>query len=76
MRDFVGGKELGLKLLALRRVSDHLRRDRSASGEPVALAAPMTEALSRMVVAHTALLPVNGPDGAIAGSVALSDMVA
>ena len=35
VRDFVGRQGLGLKLLSVRRVADHLRRDETAEGEPV-----------------------------------------
>jgi osmoprotectant transport system ATP-binding protein len=75
VRDFIGGAELGLKLLAQRRVGAHLRHDPIPDGNPVALDAPMTEALSQMVLRGTDRLPVSDAAGKITGSVALSDMV-
>jgi osmoprotectant transport system ATP-binding protein len=76
VRDFMGGAELGLKLLAQRRVGDHLRRDAIPSGDPIAFEAPLTEALSQMVLRGTDRLPVRDAAGQLAGSIALVDMVA
>jgi osmoprotectant transport system ATP-binding protein len=76
VRDFIGGAELGLKLLAQRRVGEHLRRDVVAGGDPIAFEAPMTEALSQMVLRGIDRLPVSDVNGKLAGSIALADMVA
>jgi osmoprotectant transport system ATP-binding protein len=75
VRDFIGGADLGLKLLAQRRVGAHLRHDLVPDGDPIALDAPMTEALSQMVLRGTDRLPVSDGTGKIAGWVALADMV-
>jgi osmoprotectant transport system ATP-binding protein len=76
VRDFIGGAELGLKLLAQRRVGDHLRHDAIPGGEPISGEAPLTEALSQMVLRGTDRLPVSDASGRPAGSIALADMVA
>ncbi len=75
VRDFIGGADLGLKLLAQRRVGAYLRHDPIPDGDPIALEAPMTEALSQMVLRGTDRLPVSDNAGKIAGSVTLADMV-
>ncbi len=59
VRDFVGRAAIGLKLLALRRVAERMRpgrRRRPASRWHEA--APLTEALSQMVMRRTDRLPV------------------
>ena len=76
VRDFIGGAELGLKLLAQRRVGERLHRDLRPTGEPIAADMPMTEALSQMVLRGADQLPVKSADGSIAGGVTLADMVA
>jgi osmoprotectant transport system ATP-binding protein len=75
VRDFIGGAELGLKLLALRRVGNHLRHDAIPGGDPISSEAPLSEALSQMVLRGTDCLPVSGADGKAAGSITLADMV-
>jgi osmoprotectant transport system ATP-binding protein len=76
VRDFIGGAELGLKLLAQRRVGEQLHHDLKPAGEPIAPDMPMTEALSLMVLRGADQLPVKSADGSIAGGVTLADMVA
>ena len=75
VRDFVGRSELGLKLLALRRVGERMRRGESAAGEPVSETLPLSEALSQMILRRSDRLPVADASGALAGAVALADMV-
>jgi len=74
VRDFIGRNEIGLKLLALRRVGDRVRPG-PGDGEPLASAAPLTEALSQMVMRHTDRVPVRDASGTVTGSVALGDLV-
>ena len=74
VREFVGGANLGLKLLAQKRVGERLRHE-SAAGEPVAIDASLTEALSQMVLRGTDRLAVRDEGGRIVGAVALQDMV-
>ncbi len=75
VRDFIGRAELGLKLLAVRRVAERTRRGDHAGGEAIAAAASLRDALSQMVVRRTDRLPVRDERGAIAGTVTLADMV-
>ena len=75
VRDFIGGTGIGLKLLSLQRVGDHLRPGLAATGASIAASAPLTEALSEMIVRHTDRLPVRDNKGAITGAGALADLV-
>ncbi len=75
IRDFFGGTGLGLKLLAQRRVADHVRRGAVAEGEPIAAEAPLTEALSAMILRQSDRLPVRDRDGKIVGAIVLGDLV-
>jgi osmoprotectant transport system ATP-binding protein len=76
VRDFVGGAELGLKLLAQRRAVDYLRSDVVGQGDPIAPNTPLTEALSQMVLRRTDRLPVGKAGESLAGSIVLADLVA
>jgi osmoprotectant transport system ATP-binding protein len=75
VRDFMGGDTLGLKLLALRRVDQHLDVQ-PAPGEPIACDSNLAEALSQMVLRRADRLPVRDGDGKPLGSIALADLVA
>ncbi|HWE71760.1 MAG TPA: ABC transporter ATP-binding protein [Stellaceae bacterium] len=74
VRNFMGGATLGLKLLALRRVSERVTAERTP-GEPIAPETTLAEALSQMVMRRTSRLPVRGNDGAD-GSIGIGDLVA
>jgi osmoprotectant transport system ATP-binding protein len=76
VRAFMGGATLGLKLLARRRVGEHLRQDVVAPGAPISSDAKLTEALSQMILRRTDRLPVSDAGGKLAGAVALADMIA
>jgi osmoprotectant transport system ATP-binding protein len=75
VRDFMGGSALGLKLLSLRRVGDHVDAV-AAPGEPIKPDASFADALSQMVLRHTDRLPVADARGKPAGSIGLGDLVA
>ncbi len=75
VRDFVGRQGRGLRLLAVRRVADRLRRDEHAEGEPLPLDAPLSEALSAMTLRHVDRVPVEDDAGRILGVVTLADLV-
>jgi osmoprotectant transport system ATP-binding protein len=75
VRDFMGGSALGLKLLALRPVSERVKPE-PAPGEPIAPDATLADALSQMVLRRTSRLPVRGDAGSVNGSIGLSDLVA
>ncbi len=75
VRDFVGGQGLGLKLLSVRRIADRLRSGETAEGEPLALDASLSEALSAMTARRTDRLPVCDAEGRNIGVIALGDLV-
>jgi osmoprotectant transport system ATP-binding protein len=75
VREFIGGSALGLKLLALQRVGDHVRAE-PAPGEPIAAETSLAEALSQMVLRRAERLPVRDAAGKAVGSIGLSDLVA
>jgi osmoprotectant transport system ATP-binding protein len=73
--DFIGRQGQGLRLLSVRRVADRLRRGESAEGEPVALEAPLSAALSAMTMRRTDRVPVADGEGRPVGIVTLADLV-
>ena len=75
VRNFVGRRDIGLKRLAVLKVGDRLRQGEVGEGEPIDLDQPLREALSQMIARHTERLPVRGPDGRLAGTVVLADLV-
>ena len=78
VRDMIGRAEIGLKRLAVRRVSE-LVRPAAAAPDPaasaIALSASLREALSRMLAEGTDRLVVRDAAGAIAGTISLEDVV-
>jgi len=74
VRDFVGRKDLGLRLLAVETVASRLRAGETAPGAPIAAAASLREALSEMIARGADRLAVAGPDGRPAGAVHLADL--
>ena len=72
---FVGGETADLKLLALRRVAERLRRGEVAEGPPIAGDASLREALAAMAARHTDRLPVVDDAGRPLGVVILADLV-
>lgn len=75
VRDFVGRQGLGLNLLSVRRVADHLRRDETAEGEPVPQDISLRDALSAMTARHADRLPVADAAGRAVGVITLADLV-
>jgi osmoprotectant transport system ATP-binding protein len=75
VRDFVGIHGIGLNLLGLRKVGDHLRRGEVAAGEPLPLDASLRDALEAMTARHAAALPVADGAGKIVGTINLADLV-
>jgi osmoprotectant transport system ATP-binding protein len=75
VRDFLGQGGLGLRLLAVRRVGEILRRGESAAGDPVGFDASLREALEAMTARRTDRLPVADAEGRQVGVVALADLV-
>ncbi|MGH7036999.1 MAG: ABC transporter ATP-binding protein [Stellaceae bacterium] len=75
VRDFLGRRGLGLKLLAVRTLADRLRPGESAAGDPLPLDAPLSEALSAMTLRRTDRVPVVDGEGRRVGVVTLADLV-
>ena len=72
--DFVGGSDIGIKLLSLDTVAAYVRPDETAAGESIAISATLREALSTMVARRVNRLPVADDQGRIVGMIALSDI--
>jgi osmoprotectant transport system ATP-binding protein len=75
VRGFIGGQGLGLKLLAVRRVAEWMRRGESAEGAPVAAGATLADALAAMVQQRSSRLPVADESGVVVGAIGLADLV-
>jgi osmoprotectant transport system ATP-binding protein len=75
VRDFVGRSELGLRLLALQTVAEHLRAGEHAEGEPVASTLSLRDALSEFVVRRTDRLPVADTQGRAIGAIHFVDLL-
>ena len=80
VRQFLGGQGIGLKLLSVRKVGEHMRQGevafgKTADGEPVAQDASLADALGQMTARHTDRLPVAKADGTIVGVITLADLV-
>jgi osmoprotectant transport system ATP-binding protein len=74
VRDFVGRKDLGLRLLSVGRVAERVRAGEAAPGAPIAASATLREALSQMVSRGADRLAVVDEDGRPAGSIHLADL--
>jgi osmoprotectant transport system ATP-binding protein len=75
VREFVGRQGLGLKLLSVRKIADRLQPGETAEGEPLALDASLSDALSAMTARHTDRVPVCDAEGHKVGVIALADLV-
>ena len=75
VRDFVGQRGIGLKLLSLRRVGERVRRGKSATGQPLPADASLSEALAVMTAQRTDRLPVADATGHTVGAITLADLV-
>ena len=73
--DFVGRSDVGIKLLGLDTVAAYVREGESASGEPIARAASLREALSTMIARKVERLPVVDGQGRRIGAISLADLV-
>ena len=74
VRDFVGRKDLGLRLLSVERVTERVHAGETAPGAPIAASATLREALSQMVARGADRLAVADEDGRPAGSIHLADL--
>lgn len=75
VRDFVGQRGLGLKLLSLRRVAERVRHGKSAIGQPLPADASLSDALSAMTARRIDRLPVADAAGHPVGAITLADLV-
>ena len=74
VRGFVGVQGIELKLLAVRRVADRVRRGEIVAGEPIPADATLADALAAMIARRVDQLPVRGEDGQV-GAIALADLL-
>ncbi len=75
--DFMGRGDIGIKLLGLRRVRDHLHPDAgNAAGEAVPDTLTLREALSIFMARHATSLPVSDSTGQRIGRIDLQDLLA
>jgi osmoprotectant transport system ATP-binding protein len=76
--DFFGRSDMGIKLLGLQRVADHIRadtRDGPADGEPILNSLSLREALSVFLLRRVDRLAVVDGAGQRVGSIALHDLL-
>jgi osmoprotectant transport system ATP-binding protein len=73
--DFFGRSDVGIKLLGLQRVADHIRTDMAADGEPILDSLSLREALSVFLSRRVDRLAVVDGGGQRIGSLALHDLL-
>ena len=71
--DFVGGSDIGIKLLGLDTVAALVRRGETAEGEPIPISASLREALSTSIARRVDRLPVE-EDGRVVGVISVADI--
>ena len=81
--DFLGRGDVGIKLLGLRRVADHVRpalpgqaMTNAMTGEPIQASLSLREALSVFVSRRVSQLDVIDGEGQLLGCITLSDLLA
>ena len=74
VREFVGVQGIGLKLLSVRHVAEHMRADETAEGEAISAAATLADALAAMITRRVDRLRVAG-EGGVVGAITLADLV-
>jgi len=78
VRQFVGGADMSIRVLAVARVDERMRRDgeavHSAQGEAISPGASLKEALTLMMTSGRQILPVAGSDGHRLGVLHLADL--
>ena len=75
VRQFVGGADFSIRVLAVTRVAERMRPDGEAEGEPISADASLKEALTVMMTSGRQALPVSGSEGRSAGIIRLADLV-
>ncbi len=76
VRAFVGGADLGLRLLGLQCVADRLRPGEAAEGTPVPATLSLREALPLFLARHAERLPVVDAQGRPLGALVFADLLA
>jgi osmoprotectant transport system ATP-binding protein len=77
VREFFGGDERGLRLLALQPVAERVRAGESAPGEPLPHTASLRDALSQFVARGVSRLPVaDAATGRVLGAIHFGDLLA
>ncbi|MBV8962489.1 MAG: ABC transporter ATP-binding protein, partial [Hyphomicrobiales bacterium] len=78
VRQFVGGADMSIRVLAVARVAERMRRDGAAvaedKGEPIGESASLKEALTLMMTSKREALPVIDADGRRVGTIRLTDL--
>jgi osmoprotectant transport system ATP-binding protein len=74
VREFVGVQGIGLKLLSVRHVAEHMRADETAEGEAISADATLADALAAMITRRVDRLRVAG-EGGVVGAITLADLV-
>ena len=73
--DFIGRRDLGLKLLGLQTVAERLRIGERVEGEPVPATLSLREALSLFVERRAERLPVADAQGQVLGAIHFADLL-
>jgi osmoprotectant transport system ATP-binding protein len=73
VRDFVGGADMSIRVLAVAKVGERLTQG-EAAGDPISPDASLKEALTAMMTSARDALPVAGPDGKRIGIIRLTDL--
>jgi osmoprotectant transport system ATP-binding protein len=74
VRQFVGGADMSIRVLAVARVAERMTPDGAAEGEPIAAEASLKEALTLMMTSGRETLPVVAADGRRVGIIRLADL--
>jgi osmoprotectant transport system ATP-binding protein len=73
--DFVGGRDRGIKLLLVERVTQRMRAGTDTGGKPIAADATLHQALSQMVSQGVDRLAVADAEGRVIGTLHLAHIV-
>jgi len=77
VREFFGGDERGLRLLALQPVAERVHAGESAPGEPLPHTASLRDALSQFIARGVSRLPVaDAASGRVLGAIHFDDLLA
>jgi osmoprotectant transport system ATP-binding protein len=76
VRDFLGRDDLGLKLLSVEKVSDHMRANKTnAAVETIGFNDNLRHALSKLIATKSESLSVTNVAGDVIGTLYLSDII-